>query len=72
MIHVYNINQTIFYSGPNTNACQFSILMQKADWLNGHHMVFGKVLEGMHVLRTIENIPTNEKEFPSSEVKIKQ
>lgn len=56
--------------GPNTNGCQFSVLMREAPWLDGHHTVFGKVLEGMSILRTIENIPTNDKEYPSSEVKI--
>merc|ERR1712194_185869 len=45
-------------SGPNTNGCQFFISCNKADWLDGKHVVFGKVLDqaSMHVVRKIENV----------------
>jgi peptidyl-prolyl isomerase H (cyclophilin H) len=48
-------------SGKNTNACQFFITLAKADWLNGVHVVFGKVLdaESMLTVRKCEAVPVS-------------
>lgn len=45
-------------SGPNTNGCQFFITCAKCDFLDGKHVVFGKLIDGLLTLRKIENVST--------------
>ncbi len=56
-------------AGPNTNGSQFFITTAITSWLDDKHVVFGKVTEGMDIVRKIEALGSREGE-PSKQVTI--
>ncbi|KAG8797871.1 Peptidyl-prolyl cis-trans isomerase H [Serendipita sp. 398] len=57
-------------SGANTNGCQFFITTAPAEFLDGKHTVFGRVIDGMLTVRKIERVPTGANNRPKLAVKI--
>jgi len=57
-------------AGKDTNGSQFFITVKKTPWLDGRHVVFGKVIEGMDVIRQVEQTPTDARDKPAKDVTI--
>ncbi|KAK5968176.1 Peptidyl-prolyl cis-trans isomerase [Trichostrongylus colubriformis] len=55
-------------AGKDTNGSQFFITVKKTSWLDGRHVVFGKVLQGMDVVRAIETVPKGANDKPKDDI----
>ena len=59
-------------SGRDTNGCQFFLTCAKCDFLDRKHVVFGRVIDGLLVMRKVENVPTGPNNKPKIVVSITQ
>lgn len=50
---------TMANRGPNTNGCQFYITLVAPSAMDGKHVAFGKVMEGLETLELIEYVETD-------------
>ncbi|KAI0977851.1 hypothetical protein GJ496_000280 [Pomphorhynchus laevis] len=58
-------------AGKDTNGSQFFITTDKTQWLDGRHVVFGKVTNGMNVLMKMNGVKTDNRDRPIHNVLIK-
>jgi len=59
-------------SGPNTNGSQFFITVAPTPWLNGHHTIFGQIIEGQEVADLISMVKTGANDKPIEPVVIEK
>jgi len=57
-------------SGPNSNNSQFFITLNEMSWLDGKHVVFGRVIKGMDTIKDIELVDVDKEDKPTEEIKI--
>jgi cyclophilin family peptidyl-prolyl cis-trans isomerase len=60
-------------AGPNTNGSQFFITLASTPHLNGKHVVFGEVVDGMQIIRMAEKVDTsNDRPVSTQQVVIEE
>ena len=59
-------------AGPGTNGSQFFLCTALTSWLDGKHVVFGQVVEGLEVVMAIGQVTTFMNDRPEEDVVMKR
>lgn len=69
--HTYGVLSMARTSDPNSASSQFFIMDSDAPYLDGQYAAFGKVTEGLDVIKKIANVERNANDKPLEDQKIK-
>lgn len=69
-IHTRGVLSLARFDEPTSGTSSFSIMLNDFPHLDGDYAVFGRVVEGMAVADTLSQIPTNENDYPTSDIQI--
>lgn len=59
-------------AGPGTNGSQFFITQVPTPWLDGHHTIFGQIVEGQEIIDKMAGVPKGPNDKPITDIVMKK